>query len=64
MGKSGACDPSEELSECVNRIVAEAEKLKPELEKKHLHELANSLARIERWARTGGYCIFNMADMA
>ena len=57
-------NPEDELAECVNCIVAEAAKLTGELDKNHMHELHNSLNRIERWARTGGYCIFDIADMA
>lgn len=57
-------NPEDELAECVNCIVAEVEKMKVHATKQHLHELSNSLNRIERWARTGGYCIFDIADMA
>lgn len=57
-------NPEDELALCVGYIITEAQKLAGHLDKSHMHELANSLNRIERWARTGGYCIFDIADMA
>ena len=43
--------------------VAEAEKLMPLLEAERMSTLATALAKIDRYAKVAGYCIFNIADM-
>ena len=53
-----------ELREAIRLLLAESDKLLPLLEAERMNALANALAKIERLARVGGYCIFDIADMA
>ena len=54
--------PDVELAQSITMLLWESEKLRPLLEEGNYRALANALAKIERLARVGSYCIIDIAD--
>ena len=56
--------PKEELEDCLSSLVLMAARAQVLQREGYMYELNNLLNRMERVARQGSYCIFDIADMA
>ena len=57
-------NPEDELVVCLNKIEATARDARIYLQNRQWNMLNNLLNRIERDAREGSYCVWDIADMA